>query len=88
MHQRRDARRDLDVLDAAAQFPFGFGERLAALLGDQTRDLGEVRVEQRLELEERLNAIAGWRPSPRRQRLAGRLNGLPDIRRARQRCRS
>ena len=39
-HQRRDAGGDLDVLDAAPQLAFGFGERLAALLRDEPRDLG------------------------------------------------
>ena len=75
-HQRRNAGGDLDVLDAALQLAVGFGERLAAFVRDDARQLGVVRVEQRLQAEERLNAVAGRRAPPRRQRVGGRAHGL------------
>ena len=84
-HQRWDAGRDLDVLDAALQFAFRLGERLAAFLRDHPGDLAEVRIEQRLEPEERLDAIAGRRTAPGLQRLRCGIDGLGDIGGARQR---
>jgi len=51
---------DFDVLDGAAHFGFGFGERLAVFLGEDAADVIEVIFEQHLQLEERLDAVF-WR---------------------------
>src|SRR5712692_520829 len=63
-HQRRDAGRNLDVFETALQFASRLGERLAALLRRQARNLVEVLLQQPLELEEVLDALDWWRSPP------------------------
>ena len=72
-HQRRDATRDLHVLDAALQLALRLGQRLAALLRCQTCDLVVMVLQQLLKLEKVLDAFSG-RCSPPVSK--GRLRGL------------
>src|SRR5205823_8915511 len=80
LQHHRDAARHLDVLDAATELADRLLARLAAFVGDGAREVLEVLLEKLLELEERLDAIAGRRPAPSGQRFRRRRGSAIDVR--------
>ncbi len=83
-HQRRDAGRDLDILDAPPQLALRLGQRLAALLRGQACNLVEVFIQQPLELEEVLDALGGRRAAPFSKGCLGRTGRLVHLFRGRE----
>ena len=55
---------DFDVFNSALQFGFGFGKRFAAFMRDDSREFLQVRVQQRLETEQRLDPLSGRGTAP------------------------
>ena len=86
LHQDGDAAGDFHVFDGALQLAFGFGKGLAAFQGDGLCQVGEVALHQRLEAEQRLNAVTGRRPPPVLKDASGDLRGTIDLFGGRKRC--
>ena len=79
LHQRGNAAGHLDVLDRAAQLGLGLGQRFAAFVGGDARDLVDMLFQQILELEHILNSIGRRRASPAVPRGMRRLHGAIDL---------
>src|SRR5687767_1885953 len=75
----------LHVLDASAKRPARLIQGLAVLHRDELRDLVEVLLEERLELEEVASALDDGRLAPLRECFARGTHGFADFGRATQR---
>ena len=84
-HHRGDAGGHLDVLEAALQLTLRLADGLAAFLGDDLRQLVPVLLEQELQLEQRLDAVAGRHAAPFLVGRAGGRHRLADRRRVGER---
>ena len=85
LDHRRGAARHLDVLDGAAHLAARFDQRLAGLHRDGAREVLDVLLEQRLQLEQILDALADRNPPPCRESAGRGPRRLLDFRGRRQR---